>query len=163
MHSKDALDRTFYISLILKGLDSTAEILGGIILLFISADTINSIVRTLTQHELSTDPHDFISTHLVNAAHSFTKGGRYFAAFYLLSHGIVKVVLIVALFKEKIWAYPWMMAVLGAFIIYQAYRMTYKFSFGLLVLTLFDIFIVCLTWLEYKKHKSRLRPELAAE
>lgn len=158
MHNGSALDRTFYISLILKALDSALEIIGGVVLLVISPATIGHITKLLTQHELSTDPKDFVATHILHAAHEFTNGGRWFAAFYLLSHGVVKIVIIVALFKQKLWAYPWMMVVLGLFIIYQIYRMTYKFGFGLLFLTLFDVFVIGLTWLEYKKHKARLHP-----
>ncbi|HET7320413.1 MAG TPA: DUF2127 domain-containing protein [Candidatus Saccharimonadales bacterium] len=156
MNNSSALDRTFYISLILKGLDSALEIIGGLILLVISPSTVGHITKLLTQHELSTDPKDFVANHLLHASHEFTNGGRWFAAFYLLSHGLVKIIIIIALFKQKLWAYPWMMVVLGLFIIYQIYRMTYKFGAGLLFLTIFDLFVICLTWLEYKKHKSRL-------
>ena len=156
MQNSSALDRTFYISLILKAVDSVLEILGGILLLFISPETIGHITKALTEQELSTDPHDVIANHILHAAHEFTHGGRWFAAFYLLSHGIVKIVLIVALFKQKLWAYPWMMVVLALFVVYQLYRMTFKFGIGLLFLTIFDVFVVWLTWLEYKKHKARL-------
>ena len=157
MHKGNALDRTFYISLVLKALDSLLEIIGGAILLFISPDTIGRITRGLTQNELSTDPHDFVANHILHATHDFTNGGRWFAAFYLLSHGLVKIIIIVALFRQKLWAYPWMIGVLGLFIVYQVYRLTYKFGIGLLLLTLFDAFVIWLTWLEYKKHRERLR------
>src|SRR5436305_8498289 len=100
MQKGSALDRTFYISLILKALDSVLEIVGGITLLLISPETVGSIAHNLTQHELATDPHDFVATHILHAAHGFATGGRYFAAFYLLSHGLVKIVIIVALFKQ---------------------------------------------------------------
>lgn len=150
------LDDTFYISLLLKAADSVLEIIGGILTLLISSETINHIVSALTRHELSEDPHDFIANHVLKSAHDFASGpGRYFAAFYLLSHGIVKIVIIVALFKQKLWAYPWMMAVLGLFVVYQVYRLAFiKFSIGLVLLTLFDIFIIWLTWREYQIHKT---------
>ena len=35
-----------------------------------------------------------------------------FGAVYLLTHGLVKVVLVVALLLNKLWAYPWMIGVL---------------------------------------------------
>lgn len=153
---RSLLDDTFYISLLLKAADSILEIAGGILTLLISPNTVNHIVSALTQHELSEDPHDFIASHILRAGHSLTStSGRYFAAFYLLSHGLVKVVIIVALFKEKIWAYPWMIGLLGLFVLYQVYRMGFvKFSVGLLLLTLFDIFIMWLTWKEYQKHQG---------
>jgi len=67
----------------------------------------------------------------------------------------VKIVLVAALLKNKLWAYPWMIAFLGAFIVYQAYRLTFKLSFGLAALTIFDIFIAWLTFREYRKQLAR--------
>ena len=56
-----ALDKTFKIGLVLKGLDGILEVAGGILLLFLSPHAIEHIARTLTAHELSEDPHDFIA------------------------------------------------------------------------------------------------------
>lgn len=151
-----SLDKTFYVSLILKAIDSVLEIVGGIFVLVISPASINHFASILTQHELSKDPHDFIATHVLRVSHELTRSGKYFAAFYLLSHGLVKIVVIIALFKQKIWAYPAMIAVLSGFIVYQVYRISYKFSIGLVLLTVFDVFIIWLTWREYKNHRARL-------
>ncbi|PJE65571.1 DUF2127 domain-containing protein [Candidatus Saccharibacteria bacterium CG10_big_fil_rev_8_21_14_0_10_47_8] len=150
------LDRTFYVSLLIKAADSILEIIGGILVLFTTPVQINNIASTLTQHELSQDPHDFLANHILKATHDFTNGGRYFAAFYLLSHGIVKIVIIAALFKQRLWAYPSMIVVLGLFVAYQLYRINDRFSIGLVLLTLFDIFVIWLTWKEYKRHKIKL-------
>lgn len=149
------LDDTFYISLLVKAADSVLEIVGGLLVLLISPEAINHTVVALTRHELSQDPHDFVSKHILKVGHDLTTGsGRYFAAFYLLSHGIVKIVIIAALFRQKMWAYLWMIGVLGAFVIYQVYRLVFiKFGIGLLLLTLFDLFVMWLTWREYQKHK----------
>ena len=149
-----ALDKAFYTSLVLKALDSILEIIGGIFLLFVSPNIINRAVMWLTEHELATDPHDFWANYLRHASAHLTSSSTLFGAFYLLSHGIVKIVVIVALFKQKIWAYPWMIAILVAFIAYQLYRLSYHFSVGLIILTVFDVFVIWLTWLEYKKHKT---------
>jgi uncharacterized membrane protein len=54
--SKDLLDRTFEIGIILKGLDGILEVIGGALLLGVSPDTINRVVVGLAQHELSEDP-----------------------------------------------------------------------------------------------------------
>jgi len=148
------LDKTFRISLILKGLDGLLELIGGTLLLFISPQAIKSIAATLTQHELAGDPHDYIANHILHTANKATGSTTLFGALYLISHGLVKIVLVVAVLKNKLWAYPWMIAFLLIFIGYQIYRMSYKFSFGLLLLTLFDIFIVVLTVIEYKRHKQ---------
>lgn len=151
-----SLDRTFRISVTLKGLDGALETIGGLVLLFVRPATINHLARTLTQHELSQDPRDFISRHLVRSAGHLTHGTTVFAAVYLLSHGLAKVVLVVAVLREQLWAYPGMIALLGAFIAYQLYRLTVvRLTLGLSLLTVFDAFVVWLTWREYQAKRSR--------
>ena len=60
------LDRTFFISLILKGLDGVLELIGGILPLVISPAQIGAIARFLTQHEIAEDPHDLIANSLID-------------------------------------------------------------------------------------------------
>jgi uncharacterized membrane protein len=155
--SKDLLDRTFEIGIVLKGLDGLLELVGGVLLLVVSPAAINRIVEALTQHELSEDPHDFVASHLLRVSHGLAGSTVGFAAAYLLLHGIVKVVLVLALLRNKIWAYPWMIAFLLAFIGYQLYRIVLDPTFGLSALTIFDAFIVWLTWREYQKQRNARR------
>src|SRR5216684_667209 len=49
------------------------------------------------------DPHDFLATHLLHAAGSLTGSSLQFGAAYLLLHGVVKIVLVSALLRDKIW------------------------------------------------------------
>jgi uncharacterized membrane protein len=70
-----------------------------------------------------------------------------------LLHGAVKVVLVVALLLNKLWAYPWMIVVLLIFIGYQLYRIALHPSAGLVALTVFDGLIVLLTWREYRRQR----------
>lgn len=78
-----------------------------------------------------------------------------FAAVYLLLHGLVKVVLVAALLRNRLWAYPWTIAFLGVFIGYQLYRIALHPTLGLSALTVFDAFIVWLTWREFRKQRPR--------
>ena len=156
--SGDLLDRAFAVGIILKGLDGVLEVVGGVLLLIVSQTTIDQISRALTQHELSEDPHDFLATHLLHSAGSLTGSSLHFGAAYLLLHGVVKVALVAALLRDKIWAYPWMIAFLIVFIVYQLYRMTFAFSIGLLGLTVFDIVVVWLTYREFGKQRAARTP-----
>ena len=151
---RDWLDQAFVVGILLKGLDGVLELLGGGLLLVISPTTIQNLVRLLTQHELSQDPHDFFATHLLHATGRLTSGSLRFGAAYLLLHGIVKVALVAAVLRNKLWAYPWMIAFLVLFIAYQLYRMTYAPSSGLVALTIFDVIVVGLTVREYRKQRS---------
>jgi uncharacterized membrane protein len=135
---RDLLDQTFEVGIILKGLDGVLEILGGLLLLIVTPATIDRVVTGLTQHELSEDPNDFLATHLLRTAHGLTGSAILFGAVYLLAHGLVKVILVVALLKNQLWAYPWTIGFLGVFIVYQLYRMSLKPSVGLTALTIFD-------------------------
>jgi uncharacterized membrane protein len=151
-----ALDRAFKIGMVLKAADGVLEIIGGLLLLFITPAEIQQFVRALTAHELSQDPHDFVANHLLHSTVHLTRGTTLFGAVYLLSHGIAKVVLVTLVLRDKLWAYPWTIALLIAFIIYQLYRIvTVHFSIGLLALTIFDSLLVWLTWREYRAKRAK--------
>jgi uncharacterized membrane protein len=151
-HPRTATDKAFRVSLYLKGLDGLLEILGGILLLIISPEQINHLARWLTQGELSEDPHDFIANHILKTAHDLTGASLAFGAAYLLSHGIVKIVLVVEVLRDHLWAYIGLIGVTSLFVIYQVYRMAVNFSVGLFLLTLFDLLIIYLTQKEYRQH-----------
>jgi uncharacterized membrane protein len=155
---RDLLDRTFEVGIILKGLDGVLEVIGGLLLLVLSPATIDRVVTSLTQHELSEDPHDFLATHLLKTAHGLTGAAVLFGAVYLLAHGMVKVILVAALLMNQLWAYPWTIAFLGVFIVYQLYRLSLQPSVGLTALTFFDAVIAWLTWREYRKQLVVARP-----
>jgi uncharacterized membrane protein len=148
------LDQSFRFSLTLKGLHALLEMILGIAILKVNPQAIDRLVSTLLHPELSEDPGDFVATHLLRASQQFAAGGKHFASFYLLSHGLVKIVLVVALFRNKLWAYPAMIVTLSAFVFYQAYRFVLTHSLVMIFLTLFDIVVIVLTWLEYGKQRS---------
>jgi uncharacterized membrane protein len=149
--SRDWLDHVFKIGIILKGIDGLLEVVGGVLLLLVTRAEISGLVRALTQHELSQDPRDLIASQLLHTADSLTSPGLPFAAGYLLVHGIVKVVLVLALLRKRIWVYPWLIGMLLIFIGYQVYRSALSPTPGLIALTGFDIAIVALTWREYQR------------
>jgi uncharacterized membrane protein len=150
------IHQIFQISVLLKGLHALIECAGGIMLAFVSTDFIVKFVNLLTQEELIEDPHDFMANHLLVWAQHFSVGTKSFYAFYLLSHGAVKIFLVIGLMKEKLWAYPASLIVMGLFIVYQIYRFSYTYSAGLVVLTVFDLFVMVLIWHEYRLIKRHL-------
>jgi uncharacterized membrane protein len=155
---RSLLDRTFTISIILKGLDGLLEMVGGLLLLLVSARTWHSLALALTRHELSQDPHDYIANHLLHVTSRLNQT-RVFGAVYLLSHGAVKVVLVVALLRRQWWAYPVTIAFLVAFIAYQLYRISIAPTAGMIALTVFDLCVTWLVWREYQLHR-RARGDL---
>jgi uncharacterized membrane protein len=160
---RDWLDWLFEIGIIGKGLDGAAELLGGLLLLWASPDRIRHLAVVLTQGELSEDPHDLIATRILHSANGLTGGAVRFGAIYLLAHGAVKVVLVIALLLDKFWAYPWMIGVLSLFIGYQLYRIALHPSAGLIALTTFDVFVLALTAREYRRRRQHRQEYAGAE
>lgn len=148
--NEQRVHRIFEISVLLKGAHALIECVGGLLLAVVGTGTIVSLVNRLTQEELIEDPHDFIASQLLAMASNFSVGTQHFYAFYLLSHGLVKIALVIGLLREKLWAYPASLVVLSLFIAYQLYRFSYTHSAGLIVLTVFDLFVMVLIWHEYR-------------
>jgi len=143
----------FRTSVSLKGLDAALEIVGGAALLAVSPAWILRAIAFLTQDELAEDPRDLVANYLLHAAQNVSLGSERFTAIYLLSHGIIKIGLVGALLKDKLWAYPAAVIVFSAFILYQLYRFTYTHGFGLIALSLFDMIVIWLIWIEYRALK----------
>jgi uncharacterized membrane protein len=143
------IHQIFEIGVLLKGAHALIECIGGLLLAFVSTSAITSLVNSLTQEELIEDPNDFVAAHLLSLAQNFTVSTQRFYAFYLLSHGLIKVFLVIGLLRNKLWAYPVSLVVLGLFIVYQLYRFSYTQGFGLIALTAFDVVVMGLIWHEY--------------
>ncbi len=156
-HPKDRLDRLFEIGIIAKGLNGVVEVIGGLLLLFVTPARVHSWAVRLTQEELSEDPHDFIATHLLHSANGITGGAVLFGSLYLLSHGAVKIFLVVSLLRNKLWAYPLTIVVLSGFVAYQLYRIFLQVSFAMVALTVFDLVIIWLTAREYRQQREARR------
>ena len=150
----DIVHVSFEIGLLLKGIHGLLEIIGGVLLLFLTPDRLDLLTRFLTRHELSEDPRDVVANLLLRLSHSFSISTQHFAMFYLASHGIIKCVLILLLWRKKLWAYPLSIISLLLFIAYQVYRYTFTHSVFLLLLSIFDAVMIALTYLEYRKIKA---------
>lgn len=153
---KDSLEhKIFQISIFLKGIYSFLELLAGMILLFVTSDRIFNFVHEIFQNELLEDAHDFVANFVLNLAGSLTKSFKLFIAIYLIIHGVIKVGLIIALWKEKRAAYPIAIGVFGLFVAYQIYRYFLHPSLILVLLTDLDMLIIILTLIEWRKLKKR--------
>ena len=149
-HAKTPLDRAFEISLLLKGLDGLLETVSGILFLFVKPD----LVLRLAHDMVGYHPDGFIGKHILDSAQHFGRGTAIFAALYLLSHGVVKLILVGAILREHLWAYPGLIIVTAAFVVYQVYHLIFiNVTFSFIFLTLFDFVVIYLTTKEYGKQK----------
>lgn len=149
------LDRVFDVSIILKGINGVLELLGGVALFFVTVDQIRHLLSWVSAHAIVFRPHSAMAQWIEHLADRLDVDATVFAAWYLILHGVIKVVLVWALLREKLWAYPWMLITLGLFIVYQCYELMVHFSWGMLALTVFDVFIVVLTVREWQLHRQR--------
>ena len=151
---KNIVHFSFEIGLLIKGIDGFFEIVGGILMIFLSPERLSRLTWLLTHHELSEDPKDKIAIALRSISRSFSIGDQYFGVIYLLVHGIIKCLIIALLWRRKLWAYPVSIISFVLFIVYQIYRYTIDHSIWLLLLSVFDLAMIVLTYLEYKQMKE---------
>ncbi len=139
----------FVVGLVLKAVESLTEIAAGLAAWFVSADVVVRTVALLTRGELIKDPNDFIANHLLSAANAFSISNHEFISLYLLAHGIVRLVLIIAIWYGKRWGYQLFMIALALFISYEVYRLILHPSFLIDALAAFDGIVLALAVQEY--------------
>lgn len=140
----------FEISLVLKGVFALAEIAAGVFAYFVTRQLLLDLAQSVTRLELTEDPRDFVANYLLHAAQGLSVSSQHFTAFYLLSHGAIKLWLIIGLWRKKRRYYPAAIAVFGLFILYQMYRYSFTHSPLLLFITALDVIVIGLTWFEYR-------------
>jgi uncharacterized membrane protein len=146
----------FIVFVVLKGLYAFFESIAGIAILFANKAMFVKIVAALAREELIEDPNDFIANYFVGLANSFSPSFQIFASIYLFIHGITKMFLVYNLLKKRLLAYPIAITVFSLFVVYQIYAYIAKPSFGLLALTVLDIFVIIFTLLEYRNLKKKI-------
>lgn len=148
------LDKIFEGGIILKGLSGVAELLGGLIMLFVTPDRLHRFISFLTEDSLTTNPHAPIANWLVHSTQHFGNGSRWFLVAYLWVHAAVKLTAVIGILKNQLWAYPFALISLSIMMLYQIWSIIFvKASLGMIALTLFDILILWLIWREYQKVK----------
>ncbi|AOS64678.1 DUF2127 domain-containing protein [Actinoalloteichus hymeniacidonis] len=88
-------------------------------------------------------------------ADTLTSGSRAFVVVLLIVHGVPKIILVVALLRRWLPAYPISVLVLGAFVVYQVVRAAHTGSVALIVLTVIDLVVIALIVREYRYLRAR--------
>src|SRR5665648_265201 len=84
---------SFEFALLLKAINGILEVIGGVLFLFLNPSSLNRIIVILTQGELSEDPNDLIANTFLQMVQGFSISTQHFGAFYLISHGIIKLII----------------------------------------------------------------------
>ncbi len=138
----------------LKLINGVLETVGAVLLIFASPANLSRLVTYFTQEELSQDPNDLVANYFLHVAQNFSHDAQLFGIIYLLAHGLIKIFLVVNLWEKKLWAYPTAIGFFTAFTIYQIYRFLLNHSVFMFALTILDILVILLTWVEYKRIKD---------
>ncbi len=148
------LHRLFEASLLVKGVLASFEAAAGLGLLLTSNAFIQRFVDWLTHYEIAEDPSDKLASVARHYAEAFSIQTQHFYALYLLSHGALKLGMVIALAFGAMWAYPGAMVMLAGFVVYQIYSWMDSGSTFLLVLSAFDVFMIWLVWQEYQARRG---------
>lgn len=148
------IDGVFRLSILIKGLDGILETLGGILLLVIPLQGLSDAAQWAAAWAVVQEPDGVLATSLLGITTNLTAVTAVLAALYLLAHGVVKLFLVWAVLKDKLWAFPLMIVFLLGFVGYQSYEIGRHLSWGLVALTAFDLLVVALTVVEFRKRLS---------
>jgi len=146
----------FIVSICIKTLTGLAETASGFLLVFLSPAGLAAILNRLSRGEQLEIPQDYFFVYAHQYLNHLTMGTKDFAGLYILSHGIINLVLVTGLIKEKTWAYLVAIGVLISFMTYQLFRIALNHSLLLSVLTVFDAFFVVIIWHEYNYLTKKL-------
>ena len=140
----------FRASVLVKGTVAVLECLGGAAVALARDDKVAEMIARWSERFLVEGTHGFLARHIIGWAQNISLETQHFIALYLLSHGIIKLVVVIGLLREKRWSYPVSLTALVIFIVYQLYRYSYTHGIGLLLLSAFDLLLIALIWHEYK-------------
>lgn len=150
-------DKVFEGGILLKGLSGLLEFLGGLLVLFVSPASIHNFLTFVTQRELLEDPHDIFSNLLLHSTQHLGDGSRTFIIVYLWIHAAIKLIAVIGILRNQLWAYPFSLIMLGLLMLYQFYVIIFvQPTIGMILLTIFDVIILGFIWLEYGKFKKRI-------
>ena len=147
---------TFKAGLVIKGFDGFVELFAGL-LLVVAPGVLHGILSAVgTSMEYHHDSlHHFIADYIARLDDDLARSGLLFLILFLIGHGTLKLVLVYCLLKNIVRAYPYVLAALGVFLLYQFYVLAQDITaIGMWLFTLFDIVIFVLVTLEYKSLKK---------
>lgn len=146
--------RLFRVGVWLKGLDGLVELAGAATLEILGRPGIHDVARFLVRHELGEDPGDPLAHLVLDVAHRLRGDTLRFTVLYLAFHGAVKVWLALFLLRDRLWAFPVALALLGLFLVFQCWELVTGPTLVLGALTVVDVAILVLIWREWRALKT---------
>lgn len=155
-HPATLFDKVFEGGLIIKGVLAAGEFFSGLLLLFVSPTAIHRFLAFITQQRLSENPHDKLAHFVLHSADSLNVSNKGFVVAYLWVLAAIKLTAVIGILRGILWVYPFALVTLGLIMLFQVYTIAVDASFGLIVLTVFDVCVLAMIWREYGKAKISL-------
>jgi len=149
------IHQAFVVSLAIKAADAILELSVALLLALVDVRVLSNAVVRLVAKELVHHPDDRLANWIARWAESFSIDAKTFAVLYLAIHGVIKLILVVGLWRNQAWAYPVSLVAFTLFIVYQLHRFMFTHSPFLIVLTVFDLVVIYLVWHEWRMRKAR--------
>ena len=146
-HLSKATNLLFDIGMVIKGIDSVFEVIGGIILTM--PTKLARYILVFSQHEAFRH-HKALAGKLDRLAENVTMHPSIGQAIYLMIHGLAKVILIIAITRNKRWGYTGFIGVLSLFASIEVIRAISAHEVVTGIFGVFDMFVVVLIYKEYK-------------
>lgn len=157
LKSQDTFSSFFKLTIWFKIFYGISKVLLAIFLLkWIAIDPANFFFQ-LMSHELIEDPNDlFIKLASPMLTH-FSRNTTNFVAFYLLFWGIIDdIFLSINILREKLWAFPVALVLIGIFVPYELCRVFHTHSLMLVWIIIVDILVFWMLIVEYRKRRRKL-------
>jgi uncharacterized membrane protein len=156
-----ATEKLFRAAITIKGIDGALQLVAGIVLIFVPGRVITELVHVVVSRDLLGSPGGPLATHLQLATHDFVEGSsRTFVVAYLLSHAVVKLGLVAALWRKIMPAYPVAVVVMTVFVVVELLRGVQTHSILLPVLAALDVLIILFVIKEYIQLRRERRADV---
>ena len=149
LEARRILHRFFELGILIKGVDGGLELVGGLLLVFLSPAAINRVMFFFVEGELKEDPTDLVANLLLHTTRSAIEA-KVPASVFLIVHGIVKLVLVAGLATNRLWSYPAAILVFAGLTMYQLYQLKQQYSLFLETVTVLDVIVILLVIAEYR-------------
>lgn len=151
LYEKDKTAFLFTVGMWWRVLYGAIRVTVGLGLLHFVGGPFQSAYFGLMSRELIEDPNDnfvkFVGALLGRVPFDIS----YFLAFYMIFWGVIDVVLSLSVLKEKKWAFPLTMVLIGLFVVYELYRFSYTHSFLLAMVICIDFILIWVIGKKYRK------------
>jgi uncharacterized membrane protein len=154
LFSEKNLHRLFDAGIIIKAIDSVGETILGFLFLFLNAATMNKIVGAIFGDEIDEAPLKAIWSFALHSFAQASNNSQTFLAFLFIGHGLLKIILVAGLVKNKLWVFPVAAIAFTGFALYEIYQLFHTPSLLLDALTILDIIFIALIIHEYRYQKK---------